>query len=330
MPPKKASSSASVGRPRSAVSDDPALELKRQKQRESAAKYRAKRKATSANNIPLGQSQSQSYMGSSEASQNSTALAMSSHIMNNDKEMRQSEASSLIGKAIKNKLARTKVAELKYDRAMDTDKGATTDIEIPYKDAKKFFSKDKRMMKYMNMNLGSNPAEEEGISITYKPFSTYDYFEYNYYDQSKANNSSSSANKIYRTKIPRSRDVDYSDYLYNKFVKKSEEIYKGGKGSGNIRGEGSSGAASANKSSVGAKSSMSSSKSSASSSKSSSVSGLRRAKSGLSAVSSTSSSGTSSSMKNFRKKYPNGYQSSASSMEDRTAYRSSNSMTNSG
>lgn len=275
MPPKKDTSAASaaaaassssikrsVGRPRKPVSEDPVIALKQQRQRESAAKYRAKIKAASVGNSAASSvntaAGSATLSGAPTLGQN-TFIVDRGSISGVVKKMREEEASSTIGKAIKNKLARTKVAELKYDRSMGGDKGELFDIEIPYKDAKKYFSKDKRMMKYMQMNYGgkdgSPPADEEGIPLRFKPYSTYDFFEFGYYDEKGGNNSSSSANKTYRTKVPRSRDVDYSDYLYNNYITIGEnKDYSPDFGSGGIRGEGSSGAASSNKSMVGTKS----------------------------------------------------------------------------
>lgn len=273
MPPKKdttastaASSSSikrSVGRPRKAESEDPATALKQQKARESAAKYRAKKKAMSVGNSAA--SSVNTAAGSTTLSGAPTGLAQNTFLIDRGsnsgvvRKMRETEASSTIGKAIKNKLARTKLGELRYDRTMEADKGKLFEIEIPYKDAKKYFSKDKRMMKYMQMNYGgddgSAPADEEGIPLLYKPYSTYDFFEFGYYDEKGGNSSNSTANKTYRTKVPRSRDVDYSDYLYNNFITIGDnKDYSPDFGSGGIRGEGSSGAASSNKSMVGTKS----------------------------------------------------------------------------
>jgi len=276
MPPKKdksspvAASSSSVkrgqGRPRNPVSDDPAYELKKQKQRESAAKTAAKKKAMSVGNSAA--SSVNTAAGSTTLSGAPTGLAQNTFLIDRGsnagvaRRMIETEASSKIGKAIKDKLARTvartKLGELRYDKTMEGDKGELFDIEIPYKDAKKYFSKDKRMMKYMQMNYGEDgkpPADEEGIPLLYKPYSTYDFFEFSYYDEKGGNSSNSTANKTYRTKVPRSRDVDYSDYLYNNFItigKNKDYSYE--VGSGGIRGEASSGAASSNKSMVGTKS----------------------------------------------------------------------------
>jgi len=275
MPPKKdkptsvasstASSKRSVGRPRKAESEDPAIALKQQKARESAAKYRAKKKAMSMGNSAA--SSVNTAAGSTTLSGAPTGLAQNTFIIDRGsiagvaKKLERSEASSIIGKAIKNKLARTKVAELKYDRTMGSFKDGLFSIEIPYKDAKKYFSKDKRMMKYMMMNYGDYkknipPADEEGIPLKFRPYSNYDYFEFSYYDEANnVSNASSTANKVYNTKVPRSRDIDYSDYLYNNFITiGNNKDYDASAGSGGIRHEGSSGAASSNKSMVGAKS----------------------------------------------------------------------------
>ena len=320
MPPKKdtscdcAASSSSVkkgqGRPRNPVSDDPAYELKKQKQRESAAKSAAKRKAMSVGNSAA--SSVNTAAGSTTLSGAPTGLAQNTFLIDRGsnsgvaRRMERSEASSKIGKAIKDKLARTvartKVGELRYDRTMEGDKGELFDIEIPYKDAKKYFSKDKRMMKYMQMNYGgddgSAPADEEGIPLRFKPYSTYDFFEFGYYDEKGGNSSSSTANKTYRTKVPRSRDVDYSDYLYNNFITIGKnKDYSPDFGSGGIRGEGSSGAASSNKSMVGTKSndvgqvSFSTTKSSSSSSP---VMKVRNARSVSSSPASSKKSGNTS------------------------------------
>jgi hypothetical protein len=276
MPPKKdkptsvassvasstASSKRSVGRPRKAESEDPAIALKQQKARESAAKYRQKKKAMSMGNSAA--SSVNTAAGSTTLSGAPTGLAQNAFIIDRGsiagvaKKLEQNEASSKIGKAIKNKLARTKVAELKYDRTMGSIKDGLFSIEIPYKDAKKYFSKDKRMMKYMMMNYGDYaknipPADEEGIPLQFRPYSNYDYFEFSYYDEANnKSNASSTANKNYNTKVPRSRDVDYSDYLYNNFITiGNNKDYEPSAGSGGIRHEGSSGAASSNKSMVG-------------------------------------------------------------------------------
>ena len=352
MPPKKdksspvaASSSSikrSVGRPRKAESEDPATALKQQKARESAAKYRAKKKAMSVGNSAA--SSVNTAAGSTTLSGAPTGLAQNTFLIDRGsnagvyKKMRETEASSTIGKAIKNKLARTKLGELRYDRSMGGDKGELFDIEIPYKDAKKYFSKDKRMMKYMQMNYGgkdgSPPADEEGIPLQYKPYSTYDFFEFSYYDEKGGNNSSSTANKTYRTKVPRSRDVDYSDYLYNNFITIGDnKDYSPDFGSGGIRGEGSSGAASSNKSMVGTKSndigqvSFSTTKSKSSSSPVFKVKNARSASSSPAVsrksgnTSNSSDSWATTDMKRFRRnKLAGKYDSSTSSSKQSFVY----------
>jgi hypothetical protein len=357
MPPKKdkptsvassvASSTASSkprGKPRNPVSDDAAYELKKQKGRESAAKYRAKQKAMSMGNSAA--SSVNTAAGSTTLSGAPTGLAQNTFLIDRGsiagvaKKLEQNEASSIIGKAIKNKLARKKVGELKYDNLMGGGKDGLFDIEIPYKDAKKYFSKDKRMMKYMMMNYGDYkknipPADEEGIPLRFRPYSNYDYFEFSYYDEANnVSNASSTANKNYNTKVPRSRDVDYSNYLYNNFITigKNKE-YEPSVGSGSIRGEGEIGAASSNKSMVGSISgdigqvSFSTTKSSSSSNP---VFKVRNARSVSSSPASrkkgTNSSDSSdslmtASMKRFRKDKAAGkYASSTSSSKESFVY----------
>ena len=276
--------------------------------------------------------------GSTTLSGAPTGLAQNTFIVDRGsiagvaKKLERSEASSIIGKAIKNKLARTKVAELKYDRTMGSIKDGLFSIEIPYKDAKKYFSKDKRMMKYMMMNYGDYknnipPADEEGIPLDFRPYSNYDYFEFSYYDEkNNVSNASSTANKVYRTKVPRSRDISYSDYLYNNFITIGDnKDYDASAGSGGIRHEGSSGAASSNKSMVGAKSDdIGQVSSSSSATPVFKVKKVKKARSVSSDYKSpppkkkgTNSSDSSDSYdtartKRFRRKYPNGYKSTPS------------------
>jgi hypothetical protein len=346
MPPKKEPSAsaspatrARAGAKIAPVSDDPKIQARRDAQRASYAKKKSVSTATSTANS-LAPSTATSRAGSSSppgakkrgrppkagtaTASGATTVANPTFVMTTGgnaslQKLNEEVASSTIGRAIKNKLARTKLAELKYDREIDKYvKRFNTRINIPYKDAIKYFSKDKRMMRYLEDKYNyDNLNDDSVVDFIYKPYSTYDLFEFSY----RKKGSKYSSN--YRTKVPRSRDVDYSDYLYNKYITKGVQDYDASSGSGSIRGEGSSGAVSSNMFPVGTKSDAISPFSASSSgsllkglptptwsvsSSSSPVIRFRNARSVSSSVKSSSSSNGS---------------------DDRRKYRNTNSLTNS-
>ncbi len=280
------SSSLSRGRPRAPVSDDPAIELKREKQRASALKYKEKKKAlagasagasakstasSTASSIGVkkrGRPPLSAKMGTGTASAMTTVVAPPIINPVNKKEVK-AKALSTIGRAIKGNLARKELAELKQDKKFgDVDLDLLTTIKIPYRDAKKYFSKDLAMLKYINRvyrmeNDNKEPDDISLIELEYMPFSNYDYFVIPYFDPKKANDDEDEVAKIYRTKVPRNRDTDYSDYLYNKYItppsNPNRYNYNAMSGSGSIPMEGNMSGGkrnpfSPNNSSVGSKS----------------------------------------------------------------------------
>jgi hypothetical protein len=296
MPPKKTpsvsatpamknASSSGVGAKRAPVSEDPKVQARRDAARESYAKKKASSAAGSAASSAAASSAAGSavakkkgrppgsgakQMGTATASGAAT-VANPTFIMNTGnnttiEKLTEATASATIGRALKKKLARQELAELKQNKKFGVvDEELLTSIQIPYRDAKKFFSKDLAMLKYINYkhkrdNDGQAPEDISLVELEYIPFANYDYFLL-YYSVPEPNerDSTNEQGYEYRTKVPRNRDTDYSDYLYNKYITKGVMDYEYGRGSGSIPAEGDlpggkKNPYSSNKSSVGTKS----------------------------------------------------------------------------
>lgn len=289
MPPKKAPSvsetpamknpsSRSVGAPRKPVSADPKIQARRDA---SQAKRDAKKASSTAPNSAAGSAASSAAgtgakkrgrpplsakMGTATASGAATVPTFIINTGNNSslQQLKERTAKSTLGRALKMKLARKELSELKQDKKFgDVDLDSLTTIQIPYRDAKKIFSKDIAMLKYINRvykmeNDGKAPDDISLVELEYRPFSTYDYYVIPYFDPAKKDDDEDEVAQLYRTKVPRSRDVNFSDYLYNKYItppsNPNRKNYSASVGTGSIRGEGSSGAPSTNRSSVSSKS----------------------------------------------------------------------------
>ena len=244
------SSSFGIGRPRGPVSDDPAIELKRERQRAAALKYREKKKLGAGAGEGAGASSTSIYvnakkrgrpplntkMGTGTASAMTTVVApaiinpvkkspVKRPVTRTESKRIKKEPLSIIGRAIKGNLARKELAELKQDKKIGVvDTKELTTIEIPYRDAKKYFSKDKAMLRYIYQmhkynNRGEEPDDISTVTMEYKPYDEYDYFALPVVTPAPTEKDKDNEEfKLYRTKIPRMRDESYSDYLYNKFI----------------------------------------------------------------------------------------------------------------
>jgi hypothetical protein len=202
MPPKKTpsvsatpamknASSSGAGAPRKAVSEDPKVQARREAARASYAKKVSSAAGSAASSAagsaagsavakrkgrPPGSGAKQ--MGTATASGAAT-VANPTFIMNTGdnttiEKLTEATASATIGRALKKKLARQELAELKQNKKFgEVNPETLTSIQIPYRDAKKYFSKDLAMLKYINYkykrdNEGKAPEDISLVELEYK------------------------------------------------------------------------------------------------------------------------------------------------------------------
>lgn len=230
MPPKAAASSSSaasavlVGRPRAAASEDPALELKRQKAREAAAKYRAKKS---------------SAMSSTSAAASSSAPVNQPLVMNKSllkgfaaSEEKKAKAKGVLTSAVQGNKARDemrklKEAKLQADAAKYMEKRFGVKkgddfmplIKLPYKDFRRY-------LKYQfpeHWNFIKKYQRSGDIEVKYKPYRGYNYFGYMYKDDD-------GKMKEYPIKIEVSVDEDYANYLADNFWRYDYWLWRNSQG----------------------------------------------------------------------------------------------------
>lgn len=225
MPPKAASSSSAlVGRPRAAASEDPALELKRQKAREAAAKYRAKKSSAA------------SAMSSTSAAASSVPqpLVMNKSLLKGFavSEDKKAKAKGVLTSAVKGNKARDEMRKLKEAKLqanaakyMETRFGVKKGddfmplIKLPYKDFRRY-------IKYQfpeHWNFIKKYQKSGDIVVKFKPYRGYNYFGYMYKDDD-------GKMKEYPMKIEVSVDEDYANYLTDHFWRYDYWLWRNSQG----------------------------------------------------------------------------------------------------
>lgn len=234
MPPKAASSSSSVGRPRAAASEDPAVELKRQKQREAAARYRAKMSSSKSTASAMSATPSTFSMSSASAAKpivGNKALLKGF----NENEGKKAKAKGVLTSAVQGNKARDEMRKLKeaklqanavkYMEKLGIKKGDDLVLKV------KLLTKDIRTLLIQQFpehwKFIKKKEKEKGmkdtIELKYKPYMGYNYFGYMYKDDS-------GNMKEYPMKIEVSVDENYSNYLQDQFWRMDYWLWKNSQG----------------------------------------------------------------------------------------------------
>lgn len=220
MPPASAAS-APVGKPRAAPSDDPAVELKRQKAREAAAKYRAKK--------------SSAMSSATSASSTASSMVSLNPVIGNKSLLKgfvEDKAKGVLTSAVQGNKARDEMRKLKeaklqanaadyMKKVFGVKKGDDFMplIKLPYKDIRTLL----KQQFPEHWNFIKKHQGEKDIELKYKPYMGYNYFGYMYKDDD-------GKMKEYPMKIEVSVDEDYTNYLADQFWRFDYWMWKASQG----------------------------------------------------------------------------------------------------
>lgn len=201
-----------IRRPRAPISEDEAVEKRREQNRQAQARARAKKKES------LSQSQSL-------AEKSSTSKSIVKPKINEE------EAKNIISRAVQIGKAKGEMRKIIYEKKykklkeqsqkridnfgaiIENNELAFVNIEEDYDSFKKYIKEHypnvlKKIVKYHSRTVGHNNSTK--IFLKYKPYQDYDYFVFSYEDQDKTITD-------FSFKIDYSADIRYSVYLNNQY-----------------------------------------------------------------------------------------------------------------